>query len=204
MRYKDRELQYQEWRDTKEETPKIKTNIKIRVNPEQSKKVQEIYFANGICWTGSRNYEVKLTNDYLAIDKKYIYFAPISSFDEEEFEEMDADLFIRTNGTCIENPNEHLDRLDDIVDEAIKEIDTSKNNGGKTDYYQLENAPFKINDFDDFAEWRGLNGNQFNMGKVMWTFNVGRHSATDYERELNKIQHYLDREKLRISRLKKA
>lgn len=104
----------------------------------------------------------------------------------------------------VENPNEHLDRLDDIVDEVIKEMDTSKNNGGKTDYYQLENAPFKINDFDDFAEWRGLNGNQFNMGKVMWTFNVGRHSATDYERELNKIQHYLDREKLRISRLKKA
>jgi hypothetical protein len=79
-------------------------------------------------------------------------------------------------------------------------MDTSKNNGGKTDYYQLENAPFKINDFDDFAEWRNLNGNQFNMGKVMWTFNIGRHSATDYERELNKIIHYANREKLRISR----
>ena len=96
--------------------------------------------------------------------------------------------------------NEYLYKLDNIVDEAIKEVDTSKNNGGKTDYYQLENAPFKINDFDDFAEWRGLNGNQFNMGKVMWTFNVGRHNGTDYIRDLNKIIHYANRELLRISR----
>ena len=78
--------------------------------------------------------------------------------------------------------------------------DTSSNNGGKTDYYQLESSPFQINDFDDFAEWRGLNGNQFNIGKVVWTFNVGRHSGTDYVRDLNKIIHYANRELLRISR----
>ncbi|MDY0138266.1 MAG: hypothetical protein RBR50_01080 [Candidatus Izemoplasmatales bacterium] len=76
----------------------------------------------------------------------------------------------------------------------------SKNNGGKTDYYQLESAPFKINDFDDFAEWREMNGNQFNMGKVMWTFNTGRHSGTNYERDLNKIIHYAQRELMRIKR----
>lgn len=75
-----------------------------------------------------------------------------------------------------------------------------KNNGGKTDYYQLESAPFPINDFDDFAEWRGMNGNQFNMGKVMWTFNVGRHNGTTYERDLNKIIHYANRELMRIKR----
>ena len=95
--------------------------------------------------------------------------------------------------------------LDDIIDEAIEEVakeeyNNSINNGGKTDYYQLENAPFPINDFDDFAEWRGLNGNQFNMGKVMWTFNVGRHNGTDYERDLNKIIHYANRELLRLKR----
>ena len=78
----------------------------------------------------------------------------------------------------------------------------SNNNGGKTDYYQLESAPFTISDFDDFAEWRGLNGNQFNIGKVVWTMNVGRHSGTDYIRELNKIKHYVDRELLRLSREK--
>ena len=90
----------------------------------------------------------------------------------------------------VENPNKELDKLDD----------DSINNGGKTDYYQLKNAPFLINDFDDFAEWRGLNGSQFNMGKVMWTFNTGRHSGTDYERDLNKIIHYANRELLRLKR----
>ena len=76
----------------------------------------------------------------------------------------------------------------------------SMNNGGKTDYYQLDKAPFPIRDFDDFAEWRKLNGFQFNIGKVVWTFNVGRHSGTDYERELNKIIHYAKRELKRVRR----
>ena len=75
-----------------------------------------------------------------------------------------------------------------------------RNNGGKTDYYQLESAPFPINDFDDFAEWRMFNGNQFNIGTVVWTMNVGRHSGTNYIRDLNKMKHYIDRELLRISR----
>ena len=77
---------------------------------------------------------------------------------------------------------------------------TSENNGGKTNYYQLESAPFPIKDFDDFAEWRQLNGNQFNIGKVAWTFNVGRHSGTDYKRDLNKIIHYAQRELERLKR----
>lgn len=89
----------------------------------------------------------------------------------------------------VENPNK---------DEC--KIDNSINNGGKTDYYQLKNAPFPIKDFDDFAEWRKMNGSQFNMGKVMWTFNTGRHSGTDYERDLNKIIHYANRELLRLKR----
>jgi hypothetical protein len=80
------------------------------------------------------------------------------------------------------------------------EEDTGRNNGGKTDYYQIESAPFPINDFDDFAEWRKLNGFQFNMGKVMWTFNVGRHNGTDYIRDLNKVIHYANREKKRVQR----
>lgn len=80
--------------------------------------------------------------------------------------------------------------------------DTSVNNGGSTDYYKLTSAPFSILDFDDFAEWRGLNGNQFNIGKVMWTFNVGRHEGTDYERDLNKIIHYANRELKRLQRNK--
>ena len=80
------------------------------------------------------------------------------------------------------------------------EPDTTINNGGITGYYQLSSAPFPINDFDDFAEWRGLNGYQFNIGKVAWTFNVGRHSGTDQIRDLNKVIHYAEREKQRLIR----
>lgn len=78
----------------------------------------------------------------------------------------------------------------------------SENNGGKTDYYQLDKAPFPIMDFDDFAEWRNLNGFQFNIGKVVWAFNVGRHTGTTYEREINKIIHYAKRELKRLEREK--
>ena len=112
------------------------------------------------------------------------------------------------NWTLVSNKSDNWtahtnDRVWEQVENPNKDeckIDNSINNGGKTDYYQLENAPFKINDFDDFAEWRGLNGSQFNMGKVMWTFNTGRHSGTDYERDLNKIIHYAKRELLRLKR----
>ena len=100
----------------------------------------------------------------------------------------------------VENPNLVTDKETEQVINNNSEIDNSINNGGKTDYYQLKNAPFLINDFDDFAEWRGLNGSQFNMGKAMWTFNTGRHSGTNYERDLNKIIHYANRELLRLKR----
>ena len=101
----------------------------------------------------------------------------------------------------VENPDKMVDEATKtVINEEYQELNKSKNNGGKTDYYQLENAPFKINDFDDFAEWRGMNGSQFNMGKVMWTFNTGRHSGTNYERDLYKIIHYANRELLRLKR----
>lgn len=232
----------------------IKTNIKMRVTPEQSKKVQEFCFKNGINWYVYLDDTPKYTNKpYILIDeRKYLTWLGKNQNDRfmrAEEEEMDAELFIKTNGSCIEENQEftypmwfknknngYIVRFDGLTvgevvyafenwvldsnksnnwtehtndsvwvqvenpnkDECKK--DNSINNGGKTDYYQLKNAPFQINDFDDFAEWRGLNGSQFNMGKVMWTFNTGRHSGTDYERDLNKIIHYANRELLRLKR----
>ena len=93
-------------------------------------------------------------------------------------------------------PHLHLPELKNDEDEYA----TSDNNGGNTDYYKLKSSPFPIEDFDDFAEWRKLNGNQFNIGKVVWTFNIGRHDGTTYERDLNKVIHYANREKLRLKR----
>lgn len=81
--------------------------------------------------------------------------------------------------------------------------DESVNNGGKTDYYQLSSAPFPINDFDDFAEWRKMDGFQFNIGKVAWTFNIGRHDATDEIRDLYKVIHYAKRRITKLKREKK-
>ena len=241
----------------------IKTNIKMRVKPEQSTKVQEICFINGITWQGG-GCDISLTNKpflFIHTSKRLSFCSNESEFKSNENIEIDPELFIRTNGSCIEKEEftypmwfesretkevvrfDGLSRGEVIVsknkafpvgfyssniephtsivwkqienqnlatDKEIEQVineeyekDNSINNGGKTDYYQLENAPFPINDFDDFAEWRGLNGNQFNMGKVAWTFNTGRHNGTDYERDLNKIIHYANRELLRLKRAKK-
>lgn len=179
----------------------IKTNIKMRVTPEQSAKVQEICFNRGFEWVSGENKAIHINEPFIIIssekDIRWIGKDRESIFIEAKEEEIDPELFIRTNGSCIEKlTSEYIEK---VINEGHK-IDNSINNGGKTDYYQLENAAFKINDFDDFAEWRGLNGSQFNMGKVMWTFNTGRHSGTDYERDLNKIIHYANRELLRLKR----
>lgn len=76
-------------------------------------------------------------------------------------------------------------------------INESKNNGGKTDYYQI---PSHIKDADDFAEWRGMNFNQGNILKAVWTFNTERHSGTNAVRDLNKIIHYAQRELKRLEK----
>ena len=230
----------------------IKTNIKMRVTPEQSAKVQKICFNKGIEWVSGEDNAIHTNEPFIFIssekDIRWMGKDREDIFIEAKEKEIDPELFIRTNGTCVEKEEftypmwfkhknlGHVVRFDGLTvgevvygfenwtlasaksdnwtahtDDSVWvqvenpnkdecEIDNSINNGGKTDYYQLKNAPFQINDFDDFAEWRGLNGSQFNMGKAMWTFNTGRHSGTNYERDLNKIIHYANRELLRLKR----
>lgn len=72
----------------------------------------------------------------------------------------------------------------------------SINNGGSTDYYQLKDS---WTDCLDIVEDRKMNYSQGNIMKVAFTFNVGRHDATNYERELNKIIFFAQRELKRIS-----
>ena len=184
MNYKNKLETFKEWEDTTE-----KQEFKYPMWFKSKETGDVIEFSN-------------LTEGtYKIINTKYThYFTPIIGKVYKFREHTRKDFWEQ-----VEDPNKDLDS---IVDEAIKEVtkeefNNSINNGGKTDYYQLSNAPFSINDFDDFAEWRNLNGNQFNMGKVMWTFNVGRHNGTDYERDLNKIIHYAKRELLRLKRGKK-
>ena len=86
----------------------IKTNIKMRVTPEQSAKVQEICFENGIDWQGGGS-DISLTNTpflFIRTNNRLSYCSNESEFKSNENIEIDPDLFIRTNGSCIENKDE--------------------------------------------------------------------------------------------------
>lgn len=86
----------------------MKTNIKMRVTPEQSKRVQELCFENKIFWRGDYNKDkINLEGSFLYIESSITHDMNDTEsehfFREYDSEEIDADLFIRTNGTCEEN-----------------------------------------------------------------------------------------------------
>ena len=110
----------------------MKTNIKLRVTPEQSEAVQKICFANGIKW--------KQTNfNRYTKDVKYIFISPTNLtkclpdcyFEAHPYTEVDADLFIQTNGTC---------------EESIDIVDNLSNNKSKEDMFKQYG--FEVPDFD--------------------------------------------------------
>lgn len=69
--------------------------------------------------------------------------------------------------------------------------DSSINNGGSTNYYKFNPTWVEC---ADVIEGRKMNYNQGNIFKSAFTFNIGRHAGTDYERELNKIIYFAQRE----------
>ncbi len=118
----------------------MKTNIKLRVTPEQSEAVQKICFANNIRPWGLTDKVVRnLDQAFISISKnkilgKYNYALGDNKFyfwDKDEKEEVDADLFIRTNGTC---------------EESIDIVDNSSNNKSKEDMFKQ--YEFEVPDFD--------------------------------------------------------
>jgi len=104
----------------------IKTNIKMRVTPEQSRRVQEICFENGIYWHSFHNKDkVTIFSDYLYIDD-YISHDSLNNFTyfkEAEEEEIDADLFIKTNGTCEETYLTKYTSQPKDLESALKKIE---------------------------------------------------------------------------------
>ena len=83
----------------------MKTNIKMRVTPEQSAKVQEIVLKNEGEWSAGRRY-ISFTNAsflYLSKTKKLMFGTDEANFYEDNWTEVDPELFIRTNGTCEED-----------------------------------------------------------------------------------------------------
>ena len=85
----------------------IKTNIKMRVTPEQNAKVQEICFKNGLRWSGEGCAVRYIDRPFLYIDDNYLKWAnkEHNFILTSHLEETDPELFIRTNGTCIEDNN---------------------------------------------------------------------------------------------------
>lgn len=75
-----------------------------------------------------------------------------------------------------------------------EEQDSSVNNGGSTSYYKIG----EYKDLQDIIENRNMNFAQGNILKAAFCFNVGRHEGTSYERELNKIIYFANRELQRI------
>lgn len=102
----------------------IKTNIKMRVTPEQSRKVQEICFENGIEWQDTEK-EIQ-DYEYIIIKKDcLITCGGINWFNEYHVEqqEIDADLFIKTNGTCEETYLTKYTSQPKDLESALKKIE---------------------------------------------------------------------------------
>ena len=80
------------------------------------------------------------------------------------------------------------------TEDTYEENEVGHNNGGSTDYYKL----LGMKDLQDIIENRNMNFAQGNILKAAFCFNVGRHEGTSYERELNKIIYFANRELQRI------
>jgi len=74
-------------------------------------------------------------------------------------------------------------------------MDKSINNGGETNYYLIK-PEWRM--CQDIIEDRGMNFSQGNILKSAWCLGINRHDGTDYERELNKIIWFANRELERI------
>ena len=78
-------------------------NIKLKVTPEQSRKVQKICFSKGIVWGSTRDTISYTDASYLYITngRSLTYGSDYRLFTTERRAEMDANLFIQTKGTGI-------------------------------------------------------------------------------------------------------
>ena len=146
----------------------MKTNIKLRVTPEQSEAVQKICFANNILWKPT-NFNRNTTNvRFIFINQANLtkcVFTSLKYFKAHSYSEVDADLFIRTNGTC---------------EESIELIDNLSNNKSKE--VMFKQYGFKVPDFDCTilakveAKYMGyVTTNQGEIYPTYWYANGCRH-----------------------------
>ena len=106
----------------------------------------------------------------------------------EEYEQMLRDDMSRTFPSLRDKVIK--DSL--VIKNAVnKKKGESDNNGGSTDYYKIPND---YTDLQDKIEGDDFNFSQGNILKSAWTLGKGRHEGTGYERELNKIIFFAQRE----------
>ena len=103
----------------------IKTNIKMRVTPEQLRRVQEICFSNGIEWADTGDNYIK-HNMFVGVylEHKTLWgVLSIAMLNDVEYKEISADLFIKTNGTCEETYLTKYTSQPKDLESALKKIE---------------------------------------------------------------------------------
>ncbi|MBL4753822.1 MAG: hypothetical protein JKY52_09560 [Flavobacteriales bacterium] len=90
---------------------------------------------------------------------------------------------------CCEVPTAWIEARDEAVKRALSP--KSDNNGGSTEYYKIDPTHKNL---QDKIEKDDFNFSQGNILKSAWTLSKGRHEGTGYERELNKIIFFAQRE----------
>ena len=75
----------------------MKTNVVMRVTPEQGQKVREIVLQQGGEWIGGKRRHIQMF-----IERDLVAWASSIWLEELEdaYEQVDAELFINTNGNC--------------------------------------------------------------------------------------------------------
>lgn len=151
----------------------MKTNIKLRVTPEQSEAVQKICFANGIFFSGEKDKISYLEAKYLFIESDKIWYRNFTDhnigFETKGYTEVDADLFIRTNGTC----EEPVELVDNLSNSKSKE-DMFKQYGFQVPNFECEllgvvSSPYEKNQFVVGVIKKGI----FNNCPHMWDIKYG-------------------------------
>lgn len=151
----------------------MKTNIKLKVTPEQSEAVQKICFANGIQWLISNDIVSFTDVEYLFIEPTRIWCRGSSNHNKgietAGYTEVDADLFIRTNGTC---------------EESVNIVDNSSNRKSKEDMFKQYG--FEAPDFDCTIlakvrdEYVGYIIESGVITALTWTLKGGSYAGLDY------------------------
>ena len=143
----------------------IKRNIKMRVTADESKQVQEICFANGIGWSGKDFRLILLDQEYLMI-RDGITWDDKKRFCELNLEEISAELFIKTKGTCVEEtPKQELKQ--NINKEETMEKNEVKSYADVKEYLIAKGLYEDVLSFDiDFNGYSPYFGNMFWFAKT--------------------------------------